>query len=264
MHYYYDQILVLDKERKHFNTLPLDECRKGNILPLDQITASCTSYLKEVFTLYFLEDYESWDPSEPETDDFDVDSRQWVVYYEILGKEQGESIISAYQRKLTEILILDPWTWEEVRKQLLATSHKATLLYDAILQMQEDDLDGFFSQTKFSWKRVTSTEIGYLRDKLANASSIEFDDMLAQDNDFKTLIDKLASEDDKPLDYQYHNLWNKKVAWWLRTPEQHMQVIDQIIATLELKDISAIIEHFSFDEVFRHKIYTKGESLSAT
>jgi hypothetical protein len=45
---------------------------------------------------------------------------------------------------------------------------------------------------------------------------------------------------DRPLDYQYQNLWNKKVAWWMKTKEEHLQVIDQIVSTLAWEDVCRI------------------------
>jgi hypothetical protein len=91
--YYYDQVITWKQQREYFNSLPLDEFKKGNFFTVDQIKDSCASYLKQVMTLYFVEDYlpsNNMKPSQlalfEDNDTFEVGSREWTVQHEIFGK----------------------------------------------------------------------------------------------------------------------------------------------------------------------------------
>ena len=78
--HYYDRMLVWKQERLHFNTLPLDEFKKGNFFTIEQLRETCSSYLQEVLSLYFLEDYPSQNLKKPlsidDTKNFDSDRRE--------------------------------------------------------------------------------------------------------------------------------------------------------------------------------------------
>jgi len=112
--YYYDQILTWKQQREHFNSLPLDEFKKGNFFTVDQIKDSCNAYLQQVFSLYFIEDLPSSEKLKPQqlnlfdnNDEPESDSKERHVYHEIFGKDDKETLISAYQRMLSNILVLD-------------------------------------------------------------------------------------------------------------------------------------------------------------
>lgn len=254
--YYYDQMLVWKQERLHFNSLPLEEFQKGSFFTTEQLIASCAVYLKEVLSLSFLEDYPTQlkrPLSIDDSKDFDCDTREWIIQSQIFWKKEKESLVSAYQRKLNDTLILNPWTLSEVRTTLLKTrSELASLLLHAKDMMEEDDLNEFFKYVRkepdeidrklkyIPENQLPIHHVEYLRESLKNAS-VDFVEMREQDIHLNKLVEKLEQDDaNRPLDYQYRNLWNKKVAWWMRTPEEHTKIIDSIVDALTLQDLIII------------------------
>lgn len=90
--------------------------------------------------------------------------------------------------------------------------------------MEEDDLNEFFKYVRkepdeidrklkyIPENQLPIHHVEYLRESLKNAS-VDFVEMREQDIHLNKLVEKLEQDDaNRPLDYQYRNLWNKKVA----------------------------------------------------
>ena len=216
-------VTVWKQKREHFNSLPLDEFKKGNFFTKDEIKKSCTTYLQEVLSLEFLPTFcpsnevakkkslekkalltspqqsLAFDSlpqhilsSLPEHilshgfKNLDLDSRSSVdCIFE--KKTKKEELVVAYERMLNKILIMNPLTLPEIRINLLKNlDDRTSFLFRAQEEKREDALHPFFSKLELS-----SDDTAYLRESLENAT-IDFEEMRKQDSRFDKLISLIS------------------------------------------------------------------------
>lgn len=244
--YYYDQVVTNKQERKHFNSLDMDKLRTWHTYTIDEITQKCNEYLKDILTLYYWED-------------LGEDSKE-LQLNDIFRKGPEEPFVEGYKRLLQRVLIFDPKTEKDVRKELIDTHHnRRGLLYYAQANEIEDNLDDFFNYVKEE-KELWFEELNYLKSKLLWAIS-DFDDTREQDVRLRIVLNKLYGDDNRPLDYQYENLWNKKLAWWIRSKEEHIFIINSIIECLTRKEVREFTLNYDFSWIIWAKLSTQYEYM---
>lgn len=193
-------------------------------------------------------------PFAPEFQELDFYSKSSVDYIFEKNFRKKEELVVAYERMLNKILIMNPWTLSEVKIKLLTDlDDRVRILLRAQEEKREDTLHVFFSNIPNSIT-ISSDDISYLRKKLKEAT-IDFNQMCKQDSRFNKLVTSITLSQGN-IHCQYQNLWNKKVAWWMRTEDEHQQVIDTIVSTLTKDDRESIVEKMhinAFDDDIKAK-----------